>query len=192
MENTRHITLALLKLGINPILASSQELPQAALLAELYDHVLDTLLRAHNWSFATSWNSALALVPHSTPHGYKYTYAVPSECIRIIDVRKSLASPSVDFSFIDGHICTNTENPLLRYVKRPTDTTIFPADFVAAFVTRLAAEGAPLIAQEPQLAAQLLQIYYTELAVAQTTDACTDATMQPDDMIYADLLMARV
>ncbi len=189
MSRTTHIQLALTKLGIAPVLMHGQSVPQASLLDAMYDHVLDLCLRAHNWSFAMHFVTGLALVQKAPP-GYAYAFAEPLGLLRIVDVRQSLNTPPVEFSLVGNLICTNEQNPLLRYIARPT-TDIFPPDFVQVLVLRLAAEGAPLIAQSSAKQTELMQMYYMELEYAQTTDERADNTTEPDELENSDLLNAR-
>lgn len=190
MANANYINMALLKVGVSQVLSASQNTPQALIVAAVYDHVLNLVLRAHYWSFAMVWTKDLAQYTETVP-GYAYAYALPTGLISVMDVRTSLKSPQVEYSIVGKKLCTNVKSPLLRYIATPTDDD-FPADFVAAFTTRLAAEVAPQVAQKASRAQELMQLYFTELSIAQLADAAQDNGTSPEDETYSNLLSMRM
>lgn len=191
MGKVLNINKALLKIGINPIVSPTQPDPQAGLMDLLYQDTLDELLCAHPWSFATCHTSLPRL--SEAVLGYSYSYAVPADCIRVLDVRVDCKSPPIMFSIVGSVICTDRKPPLiLRYIKRVDDSIPIPADFVAAFTTLLAAKGAPILAQNAELGSYLLGVYRQELALATLNDATTDYGIELDEEEHSFLLNARM
>ena len=189
MSKTMHINLALAKLGINSIISPNQKTPEAMTLEGMYDHVLHVVLRSHAWSFAMCHVKGLASLSKRS-NAYGLSYALPIGCLRIVDLREGLESAPVEFSLVGDAICTNITDPLLRYITSE-NLPFFPADFTSAFITRLAAEAAPLLSQDSSAQNRLMQLYMIELEVAQTNDESADNTIMPDPLENSDLLNAR-
>lgn len=187
------ISLALCRIGVNAIIAPRQDAPQAMVAERVYDYVRELVLRAHPWSFAMEWTRGLARRQRTVP-GYAHAYALPADCLRVVDIRagENLSAKGDDFTLVGQALCCNVADPLLRYVRNHTNEPQWPADFVCCFSLRLAAEAASLMAQDPRLSTQLLQLYQQELGQARTNDDAADATTPVDEMQASELLQARM
>ena len=82
MDKLSVINAALMKCGL-PLAASLQDADWGA--SSRFDSVTEQLLRAHAWNFATAYATP---GQSGTPaHGYLYSYPVPADCVRVLDVR---------------------------------------------------------------------------------------------------------
>lgn len=184
MDRLSVINAALMKCGLPPA-ASLLDVDWGA--SARFDDVAEQLLRAHAWNFATT---------HATPgqaaapaHGYLYAYALPADCVRVIDVRpaEDIRAPQARFSVVGGQIYTNATPCNLRYVRRMTDPADWPVDFADAVAARLAAEIAPLAAQSFGLGASLLQLAQLAFQQAQAADAAERREFLPMRSSYIEV-----
>lgn len=168
MDKLSVINAALMKCGL-PLAASLQDVDWGASVR--FDDVTEQLLRAHPWNFATAY---VTLSRTDMPaHGYRYAYALPQDCARVIDVRpaEDTRAPQARFAVVGGQLFTNAGPCNVRYVRRLTDPAAWTVDFADAVATRLAAEIAPLAAQSFGLGASLLQMAQLAFQQAQASDA---------------------
>jgi hypothetical protein len=118
---------------------------QAEHCARFYPVARDSLLEMHNWSFATR-RAQPALLAEDIDTAWSYAYAAPAGMVKPIAVvapgtldtadSEDYAVESLDSGLVV--IYTNTENPVLRYVARVTDTTKYTPLFVDALSWLLA------------------------------------------------------
>ena len=181
MDKLSVINAALMKCGL-PLAASLQDADWGA--SERFEDVVEQLLRAHAWNFATRYAT---LAKQGLPeHGYTNAYELPSDCLRVLDVRpgQDLRSPQARFSVVGERLYSHASPCNARYVARVSDPADWPADFGDAVATRLAAEIAPLSAQSFGLGASLLQLAQLAFQQAQATDAAEQRERLPMDSPY--------
>lgn len=143
--------LALANLGeaaditsIDPV----DEHPHSERCAQFFPLAVNLLLEQHDWRFAMR-QEQLTAFSECDRENWEYRYAVPSECLRIIDVRfpglpdfePAAVRGYQDYEVAisdDGTLCiyTNIGNAVCRYIKR-VDTRAFPASFVTALSWKL-------------------------------------------------------
>lgn len=184
MDRLALINAALMKCGL-PLAASLQDADWGA--SQRLDNVAEQFLRAYPWDFATV--HATLSRSGSPEHGYLYAYALPDDCLRVIDVRpaEDLRSPRARFSVAGENLYCNASPCNIRYVHRATDPNLWPPDFADAVATRLAAEIAPLSAQSFGLGASLLQMAQLALQLAQAADAAQRGERLPLGSPYIEV-----
>lgn len=120
---------------------------QAEHCARFYPVARDTLLEMHNWGFASRRVALAQLsVPSANPETtWEYAYAAPAAVAKMIAVLAPDTDDSMGVEFevetlSTGSlvIYTNTEDAILRYTARITDTTKFTPLFVDALSWLLA------------------------------------------------------
>lgn len=139
---------------------------QAEHCARFYPIARDSLLEAHQWSFATR-RAILAELENEWPQ-WSYAYARPSDCLKILSLTSSDAtddyqstaninldnynlSPAAMFSVATQQpftcevnssgaqvIYSNQEGAMVRYIALVTDTTRFSYSFTMALTWSLA------------------------------------------------------
>ena len=180
------INSALMKIGL-PLAATLDDCDWNA--SSVYDLAVEQVLRSFNWGFA----GRFATIPASgqmPAHGYKHSYAMPEDCLRVIDVRCSfdLRAPKSPFVVSGRAIFTNAQPCNVRYVALVADPAQWPPDFTDAVSCRIACEIAALSAQTMTMTAGLLQLYQLSLANAQAADAAETNERVPLD---ESVLLAR-
>ena len=181
MDKLAAVNAALMKCGL-PLAASLRDTDWGA--SERFDAVTDLLLRAHAWNFATRY--AVLARQGAPEHGYAFAYALPADCLRVLDARpgEDLRAPGARFSVVGTRLYCNCSPCNARYVARVADPALWPADFADAVTTRLAAEIAPLSAQSFGLGASLLQLAQLSFQQAQATDAAEHGDRLPGGSPY--------
>ena len=132
--------LALTHLGEGEIIADLEEgSVNADRCGVYYPIALDQMLERHDWNFAT-FRTTLALLSDDTGTAWTYSYSVPASYVRAIavlfpDAKDNDPQPYEVETLQNGDlvIYTDTEDAILRYVKRVTDTAKFSPLFVVAF-----------------------------------------------------------
>lgn len=153
---------------------------QAEHCATFYPVARDALLEMHPWGFATRRIALAGLTAESIPE-WNYAYAIPSDCVRVVEVLPAGVSGIYGSGVGDAQpytieidssgakaIFTDQENARLRYIALVDDTTRFSPLFVMALSYHLASLIAgPILkgdvgAAEAKRCAALMQGYLNQ------------------------------
>lgn len=141
--------LALSHIGENPSIVSvspDEESEEAKACIAFYGIAKLKLLEDHDWSFATKYAKLSQLLMTDT-HGYKAGYAVPSDCLRIQNLRDARVQESVfkydtDFIVVNEDsrkiLLTNCANPKISYTSSEVSEALFSPGFTDALAWLLA------------------------------------------------------
>ena len=164
------INAALMKVGL-PLAADVNDCDWNA--STIYEAVAEFATR-----FAVLTRSAA-----EPAFGFRYAYAMPSGCLRVVDVRcgEDLRSPKARFVVSGKLVYANVSPCNARYVARELDPADWPTDFADAVAARIAAEIANLSAQTMSMTPGLIQLYQLSLAQAQSIDATETTERVPLD-----------
>lgn len=185
MDQLTIINKALLKCGL-PLAAAINDCDWNA--AFVYDSCARELLRGFSWGFAQNF---IAISPGGSPaHGYQFSYQLPADYLRVVDVHcvHDLRSPKARYQIQGRRLLTNVSPCYLRYISSSYGCESWPDDFCDALAARIAVEIAPLSAQTSSMTGQLMQLAQLALANAQATDARECAERVPLDY---NILMSR-
>lgn len=147
------INMALARLGESPIQSEYEGTVPANQGMLLYDPARRAALRDYNWSFAMK-TAKLARFSEA-PEGFRFAYALPADCLRVI----RLLTPGVEYSVQGGNLCTNGESAGIEYVYDVKDETMFDPKFVEALTYRLASDLAMPVKGSPDLMAAYSNMY---------------------------------
>lgn len=154
-SNTQVANLALAKLGQAKAIGSLNENTAAAVACKQhYDLVLDEVLGAFEWAFATRYVD-LALVAENPTSEWLYSYAYPTDALRLRRIlsgrrpSQETLDTKVKLEVIDDGtaklIYTNEVEPVAEITIRETTVEKYPAEFCQALAYRLAYEIGPVI-----------------------------------------------
>lgn len=120
---------------------------QSEACSRFYPVVLSSCLDLHNWSFATRRSELSELAEGAVAKGaWKYAYALPSDCKRVIDLLdsecKNMSTHKHEFEVVGtdfGYsILTDVKDPIARYICAEPKTNQFSGLFTDAIAWLLA------------------------------------------------------
>jgi hypothetical protein len=174
---------ALQCLGDTPILDIGDNNERARIMRRAYDPVRKAELRKHIWNFA---RKRAVLAPEATGpiFGFKYSYATPPDCLRILPPQDAR-----DWTVEGRKILTDCGPALnLPYIADITDPNMMDEIFVEAFAKKLAMETAEKITQSTSKRELAQQEYREAIAEGRRTGAFEQIPQEfPED----DWLLAR-
>lgn len=158
--------LALLRVGQPAISDINESSPTAITCRKFYEETRDELLRQHPWNFAIG-RKELAASTTSPDFEFTYQFPLPADCLRVLSLYYS------DYEWvIEGkNLLTNVDSPQIKYIKRITDSGIFPPDFTEALSIKLAQKLASYVTQNLKLSQLLYEEFEMVLARAKAADA---------------------
>jgi hypothetical protein len=151
------------------------------LCANLFPHVLDLTLSAHDWSFAIR---RVALGPVKVKKAaacdsYRFAYGMPSDCLKPIRLEGHAGVNRTPPYVIEGEtLLTDQEQAVLVYVARVTDPKLWPASFADALIWGLAGELASARINDAQKQSWCYQNHKIALADAIARD-CSGQNPEP-------------
>lgn len=129
-SRTKIYNITLHNLGVSaPIQNSNQNDPRAILLNNYYEVARDTVLEAHEWSFANAFKELSTTLENSQDPNFRYAFTYPNDCIspRAIispyDKKEKKFTPATN-SNGEKIILTNHNPCRLRYTRR-VDNEVF-------------------------------------------------------------------
>ena len=191
-SKTKIFNIALSNLGISaPIQNSIEEHPQAILMNNYYELARDSVLEAHDWTFANA-TKELSIAEESSINGnWQFCFTLPNDCISpravvdMFDNKEKKYEPGID-SAGQKVIYTNTNPCLLKYTKRVTNETFYTAKFVNALAFYLAYLSAQVITGSNNKKNTNLQDYQIAIREAIVLDARKTENKDQDDKDYTD------
>ena len=125
-----------------------------------YEDTRDSVLRAHPWNCATT-RVELAVSTDAPVWGFTYKYALPSDCLRVLDVYDY----TVPFSIEGRFLLTDNSTAKLKYIARIVDPNVYDILLQQAIGIRLAAEIAEALTGRTELKEEMYQKYLLVLSV---------------------------
>lgn len=188
--STQVCNLALLRIGNTEFIdALNEATTQAAVCSQIYEHAREVALTRFPWVWATK-RATLAVVDGETRSGWLYVYAVPSDCLRPLEIWSGARAPARDqripFWVERGAsasrvILCDVEDAELSYLVNVEDVAEFPALFADALSWLVAADLALALPGKSGLASGALSAYEAALARARASDlAQRQEDMVPD------------
>lgn len=165
---------ALNYLATKTISSINEAVEQAIRCNLIYDDVRDSVLRDHEWQFATSITTLSELADETVP-GWEYLYVYPTSCLkvrRVFDDNESSKPEEIEFREVRSPdtsqraIVCNSNPAYCEYTHKVTDTTQYDPKFVEAFALKLASELAKSLTGNMDVGIKLLQLYNVALSDA--------------------------
>lgn len=148
-------SMALLKLGENPIQSLSDDTVAAKLGRTLIDFVIDTLLAMHPWKFACCEYTIL-----KDENG---NLNIPSDVLRVI---------KTDARIIENKIISDSDSVKIIAIRRMLPDS-FPSYFSSVVSTKLAMEFCIPLTSDQSVFRTLVALYESELQTAKFIDSTT-------------------
>ena len=148
-------SMALLKLGENPIQSLSDDTAAAKLGRTLVDFVIETLLAMHPWRFACR--------TYSLNRDNNGDFVIPSDVLRVIKTNGQI---------MGNKIVSNTDTLNITTIVRITPDD-FPSYFASLVATKLAVEFCMPLISDQTVFRTLVALYENELQTAKFIDSTT-------------------
>ncbi len=171
LSQVKIYNMALARLGgnqIETINSPYEDGGTTSLCNRAYPLVLQSTLCAHNWGFATR---TIPLAQKTENQGGLYTYALPSGCMKAIQVERSGGLNRRPLCILRGqNILTDVPNAVLRYVGKEENPDVWPPYFANTIVWGLAAELAVSLQNDARLQQRMGEQYLATLHEAIAID----------------------
>jgi hypothetical protein len=164
-SNVQIVNNALVRIGGSSIISLDENSEAARAANLIYEQTRDAVLRDHLWNFAMS-RSSLAANAVAPAFGYVYSYALPTNCLRVIQLEEK----SMVFKIEGRNLLTDESPARIIYVSRVTDPNQFDAMFTEALSARLAAELAIAVAESNSLYQNMMEVYRMKITDARSID----------------------
>jgi hypothetical protein len=170
---------ALVKLGADSISSFEDGTAEAKVAARLYSLARDAMLCAHPWSFATK-KAELARLTVTPPTDFAYAHQLPNDFLKALSAGDAVRGRGLSYQIVSRQLHTDAEAVVLSYLCRPSEGD-FPAYFVPALVTRLAAEFCLPLTENTSRADRFTRLAEDELKLARLVDSQQDTPPKVED-----------
>lgn len=146
MTDLQLCNLALSRLGEARVFDLAEDEFVTIQCARQFPLAVDEVLRSHRWNFASA-RVALARLADAPAFGPKYAYALPSDCLRVLEVNDISGSGEPDSDWeIEGRSLLSDETAVrIIYIRRELDLSLWDALALEWLVLALAAKLAPTV-----------------------------------------------
>ena len=148
-------SMALLKIGEQPIQSLADDSAPAKLARTLFDTVMDSVISAHPWRFATQ---TMDLTKNTNGD-----FLVPANVLRVLKTSGRINGNRI--------LCDGDTTTIIAVVK--TAPELYPGYFVSLAATRLAMEFCIPLMGDQTVFRMLAALYETELQTAKFIDSTT-------------------
>jgi hypothetical protein len=179
---------ALIKLGADAISSFEDGTAEARVAARLYPLVRDGMLSAHPWSFATR-QVDLARLATAPVTDFAHAYQLPNDFLNALSAGDHGRGRGFVYQIVNRQLHTNAASVVLTYVFRPSEGD-FPAYFVPALVTRLAAEFCLPLTEDTGRADRFTRLTEDELRLAKLVDSQQDTPGKVEDFTLIEARLA--
>lgn len=157
------VSMALLQIGEAPI-SSFSEGTAGLVASNLYDNIRDAMLTDYRWTFATG-KKALSRLTATPKNEWQYAFQLPTDLLLLIRTY-----PNSKYAVYEDKLYSHNATAEIDYIFRP-ESGDFPAFFVKALSTRLAAEFAISITNNQSLADLMERKAIRDLSAARFKDS---------------------
>lgn len=151
-----------------------------------YQRCLDYCLSLYPWAFASRYK-LLARATSAPAFGWKYSYPLPGDCVRVLDVRghneegqvPALAwgYPGPKYEIVERNIYTDSESCAVRYISNDQQLRMDEL-FADALAWRIAFEISQYLPQGAANAQNYLQLFEQALDRAKSENDAQDDSVR--------------
>ena len=173
--------IALSNLGDQLITSLTEANARARACNLRFNDTRDAVLRSHPWNCAMS--RATLAVSGTPDWGYTNSFALPTDCLRVLDVE----DPDTEWKIEGRNIVSDGSTIKIRYIAQITDTTLFDSTLVQAIALKLAWEIAETLTGNIDLKREMWQKYQFAMSEARSNDAMegTPEKIEADEWLLA-------
>lgn len=162
-------SMALLKLGENPIQSLSEDTTAAKLGRTLIDFVIDTLLAMHPWRFACR--------EYTLVRNENGEFVIPTDILRIVKANARV---------MDNKILSEAPSVEITAIRRMSPDA-FPSYFASLVATKLAVEFCIPLTSDQTVFRTMVALYESELQTAKFIDSTTSINSAIENFSLLDI-----
>ena len=175
---------ALNQLGATTILSLTEDSKNARLCNSRYTQVRDALFRTHPWNCLQK-RIELALDTSAPTWGFKYSYDLPGDCLRLLRILEYDSNHKVE----GRSILSNSETMKILYISRVTDPNQYDELLRETLSSALGADIAYAITSNNTTSQNMIVSYQEKLRDARFVDS-TEGQNVEQDLGMADVIDA--
>jgi hypothetical protein len=175
---------ALNQLGATTILSLTEDSKNARLCNSRYTQVRDALFRTHPWNCLQK-RIELALDASAPTWGFKYSYTLPADCLRLLRI----LDYDTNYKVEGRKVLSNSETMKILYVSRVTDPNEYDELLRETISASLGADIAFGITSNNQTAKNMYELFKDKLRDARFVDS-TEGQNVEQDLGMADVIDA--
>jgi hypothetical protein len=160
---------ALTHLGANRIVSLTDGSTESAVMNQIYDGVLDSVMRAYPWNCLVNRTQLVASTTTPT-YQFDYMYPLPTDpyCIRVLEMEETRSD---DLWKIEGrNLLTDASTCKIKFLGRPDDVGNIDGLLASAISARLAAEAAYTLVQSNALMQSMWALFQGKMEEARIVD----------------------
>lgn len=162
---------ALAMIGAEPIAALTEDSAGGRACDLLYEPCRDYVFRQMSWNCLTT-RASLALLSDSPAFGFDNQFALPSDCLRLVDIVDSNnVSTTYDWSVEGGNVLTNLSTVYAVYIKKETDVAKWDSLLQEAVAAYLSHELAKKMGKDASIIHTAYALYEDKLGEAARVDS---------------------
>ena len=162
-------SMALLKLGENPIQSLSEDTTAAKLGRTLIDFVIDTLFAMHPWRFACR--------EYTLVRNEDGEFVIPTDILRIVKANARV---------MDNKILSEAPSVEITAIRRMSPDA-FPSYFASLVATKLAVEFCIPLTSDQTVFRTMVALYESELQTAKFIDSTTSINSAIENFSLLDI-----
>jgi hypothetical protein len=166
---------ALNQLGATTILSLTEDSKNARLCNSRYTQVRDALFRTHPWNCLQK-RIELALDTSAPTWGFKYSYTLPADCLRLLRI----LDYDTNYKVEGRKVLSNSETMKILYVSRVTDPNEYDELLRETISASLGADIAFGITSNNQTAKNMYELFKDKLRDARFVDSTEGQNVEQD------------
>jgi len=182
-------SMALVKVGAEPITSFDDGSRSAQVVSTLYDATKQGLFYTTFWNFATEKTQLAKLAETPTDKSYTFAFQIPGDAMRVKGVFDNNGDLRTTYSVEQNKVYSDFDPLFLEYIKEVSEANM-PPFFIEALVSKLAYEINEGVSGVGTRTNRLAREYQDKLRFAKVTDA---QEIPPSQIIgRGDLVAARL
>ena len=166
---------ALNQLGATTILSLTEDSKNARLCNSRYTQVRDALFRTHPWNCLQK-RIELALDASAPTWGFKYSYTLPADCLRLLRI----LDYDTNYKVEGRKVLSNSETMKILYVSRVTDPNEYDELLRETISASLGADIAFGVTSNNQTAKNMYELFKDKLRDARFVDSTEGQNVEQD------------
>ena len=166
---------ALNQLGATTILSLTEDSKNARLCNSRYTQVRDALFSTHPWNCLQK-RIELALDASAPTWGFKYSYTLPADCLRLLRI----LDYDTNYKVEGRKVLSNSETMKILYVSRVTDPNEYDELLRETISASLGADIAFGVTSNNQTAKNMYELFKDKLRDARFVDSTEGQNVEQD------------